>query len=163
MQLRLILCMPHDLGQALVSCTSVNLDTIPHFACVFHQNDESESEIYKRLQILIDEYHEDDVVIILCDSFGSRSCTLALSVTHAYVSVIGGCNLPMLQAIQQLSRSFQLLDCTHLEGLDYVGDSLYSYTIEGMNFSHTHLREQGEESSIYSSLNDSIIGDSRFS
>ena len=50
-----------------------------------------------------------------------------------------------------------------MEGLEYVGDALYRYTLEGMNFSHAYLREQGEESSIYSSLNDSMMGDSRFS
>ena len=163
MQLRLILCMPHDLGQALVSCACLDLDALPHLACVFHQKDESESDIYKRLQTLIQEYNEEDIVVVLCDQFGSRSCTLALSMTHTYVSVVGGCNLPMLQAVQHISDAFQLLNCSPLEGLEYVGDSLYRHTLEGMNFSHTYLREAGEESSIYSSLNDSIMGDSRFS
>ena len=38
-------------------------------------------------------------LLIICDHFGGRACTLALSLTHEPLEVLTGVNLPLLQAL----------------------------------------------------------------
>ena len=84
-------------------------------------------------------------------------------MTPTHVSVITGCNIDMLEALPDIYQKAMALDCSPIERLSYSGDLLYRAAVEGICLSHTYLREAGEESSIYSSLNESLIADSRFS
>ena len=163
MQLRVILCMPEKLAQGLLEHVTVDLTQEVALEMVLHQQQDTESEIYKNLEELSETCGPDDAVLVICDSLGSRSCTLALSMTPTHVSVITGCNIDMLEALPNIYQKTIALECNSIERLSYAGDLLYRASIEGICLSHAYLREPGEESSIYSSLSESLIADSRFS
>ncbi|MEE2643362.1 MAG: hypothetical protein VYD19_00385, partial [Myxococcota bacterium] len=46
-----------------------------------------------------DEPKKSRPLLIICDHFGGRACTLALSLTHEPLEVLTGVNLPLLQAL----------------------------------------------------------------
>ena len=46
-----------------------------------------------------DEAKREKPLLIICDHFGGRACTLALSLTHEPLEVLTGVNLPLLQAL----------------------------------------------------------------
>ena len=64
MQLRVILCMPENLAQSLLEHVTVDLTQEVALEMVLHQQQNTESEIYQRLEMLSETCSPEDAVLV---------------------------------------------------------------------------------------------------
>ncbi len=147
------LCAPFSFAESLKKLAEDLIREPLPLIMISHEVEEEDREIYQRLEDLIRPLSETDGVVILCDLLGSKSSTLVLSVTHPFVTFIGGVNLPMLLSLNQVLNTIH-----QREGLD-IEEQLKQFTkllkeeaCAGICSSQEFIRESGEDSAIDHSI-----------
>lgn len=109
--LGVILCCHESLAQGLKKTVEEIIKKPLSLMVVDYQEETESAEIYLRLNGAIQKIKDEKPeaiaelgldLLVLCDYFGSRSSTLALSLTCESLEVLSGVNVPMLVAVQQL-------------------------------------------------------------
>ena len=166
--LGVILCCQNPLAQALKSAAESILKQPLPLALVDYEQDTENADIYRKLSEAVNGFSKHDPstnqtneaidskdqsieksieksienleVIVLCDYFGGKATTLALSLTHQELEVLAGVNLSMLLAVGQLLQF--LKDHPQQMSLTDKVRWLKLKAEEGLTFSSIYLRQK---------------------
>ena len=158
--LGVILCCQNPLAQALKSAAESILKQPLPLALVDYEQDTENADIYRKLSEAVNGFSKHDPstnqtneaidskdqsienleVIVLCDYFGGKATTLALSLTHRELEVLAGVNLSMLLAVGQLLQF--LKDHPQQMSLTDKVRWLKLKAEEGLTFSSIYLRQK---------------------
>ncbi len=150
--LGVILCCQNPLAQALKSAAESILKQPLPLALVDYEQDTENADIYRKLSEAVNGFSKHDPstnqtneienleVIVLCDYFGGKATTLALSLTHQELEVLAGVNLSMLLAVGQLLQFLK----DHPQNMSLTDKVrwLKLKAEEGLTFSSIYLRQK---------------------
>ncbi len=155
--LGVILCCQNPLAQALKSAAESILKQPLPLALVDYEQDTENADIYRKLSEAVngfvdshDQANENLEVIVLCDYFGGKATTLALSLTHQELEVLAGVNLSMLLAVGQLLQFLK----DHPQNMSLTDKVrwLKLKAEEGLTFSSIYLRQKEKSQQQTSTL-----------